>query len=423
MKIAVLGAGVVGVTTAYYLAERGHEVTVIDRAHGVALETSFANGGQIAAHGSAPWAAPGVPWQALKWLGRVDAPLKWTPRADISQWAWLAAFLRRCTKSAYAAGVARNLALGQLSLAELQRVRATLSLDYHQQTGGILKVAKSTADLQGFEDRAHQLSALGANVRYLAASECVRIEPALEAAVAAGEVRGGIHFVDDESGDAHLFTQRLAEAACGMGVRFSLATTVSGFETHSTRITAVRTEHGTIPCDQVVICLGVGSVALARQLGVRLPIYPVKGYSVTVAAEGSNMCPRISLTDEERRIVVTRLGTQVRVAGTAELAGYDVTIDHARAASLRQALNALLPALHDGPQTQVWAGLRPMTPDGGPVLGRAGAWQNLILNTGHGTYGWTMACGSARIVADIVENAPLAAVSAAFGLKRFGGWA
>ncbi|WP_428481580.1 D-amino acid dehydrogenase [Pyruvatibacter mobilis] len=409
MKIVVLGAGVVGVTTAYYLAERGHEVTVIDRAEGPALETSFANGGQVSASGSAPWAAPGVPWQGLKWLGRADAPLRWKPRLDPAQWSWLMAFLRRCTAKAYDAGVTRNLTLGRLSVTELRLLRARLGLDYHQRTKGILKIAKSDADLADLRDKAAKLTAKGAQVRFVDAAECAAIEPALEPAVAAGEVRGGIHFLDDESGDAHLFTEQVAAAAEEAGVTFRYGTAVEALETAGKAVTGIRTSSGPVACDHVVVCLGVGSRALLRPLGIRLPVYPVKGYSVTVDLDGSNIAPAVSLTDEERRVVVSRFGTQLRVAGMAELAGNDLTIDPARARAVRQALDDLFPGLARLPDARVWTGLRPMTPDGGAIIGAAPPWANLTLNTGHGTYGWTMACGSARLVADLVsgETPPL----------------
>lgn len=421
MKIAVLGAGVVGVTTAYYLAERGHDVTVIDRAQGVALETSFANGGQISATGSAPWAAPGVPWQALKWLGRADAPLRWVPSTDPAQWKWMAAFVRRCTAKAHSQGIARNLTLGQLSLAELRSLRERLSLNYNQQTKGILKVAKSQADLDELREKLPHLHALGGTARFLTAEDCLAIEPALAGAVAAGEVRGGIHYMDDESGDAHLFTELLAKKASALGVRFLFDTSVTGFDTDGDRVCAVTTSKEIVTCDHAVLCLGVASVSLAKALGVRLPVYPIKGYSITVALDGRNIGPATSITDEERRIVVSRLGDRLRIAGMAELAGNDLTINPARVAAVRQALNDLFPDVSGLPNESVWTGLRPMTPDGAPLIGRAGRWQNLSLNTGHGTYGWTMACGSARVVADLIDAKPEIVDSSNFSLGRFGG--
>lgn len=419
MKIVVLGAGVVGVTTAYYLAEQGHDVVVIDRAPGVALETSFANGGQVSATGSAPWAAPGVPWQGLKWLGRADAPLKWTPRADISQWKWLMAFVRRCTAKAYDEGVRRNLALGQLSLRELRSLRQRLALEYNQQTGGILKVAKSDADLEELRDKAAKLHTQGASVRLVSAAECAQIEPALEQAVSTGEVRGGIHFADDESGDAHVFTQQLFDKAQSLGVEFRFNTSVTGLVTNNQQVSAVKTSAGDIGCAHAVVCMGAGSVDLLRPLGISLPIYPIKGYSVTVSVEQTNSAPTVSLTDEERRIVVSRLGNQVRVAGMAELAGTDMSIDPARATAVRQALNDLFPNLAKYPDAKIWTGLRPMTPDGGAIIGKAGSWKNLTLNTGHGTYGWTMACGSARMVVDLVADSPTQIPKEPYSLTRF----
>lgn len=421
MKIVVLGAGVVGVTTAWYLADRGHDVTVIDQAECVALETSFANGGQVSATGSAPWAGPGVPWQGLKWLGRADAPLKWSPRFDLDQWKWLIAFLRRCNAKAHDEGVARNMTLGRLSLAELKSLRSRLGLEYNQQTRGILKVAKSEADLEDLRAKAPKLVRMGAATRFVSAEECAGIEPALEQAVAQGEVRGGIYFSDDESGDAHLFTQELARRAEDIGVRFKFSTRVDALVTGKDRVKAVVTSRGPVTCDHVVVCLGVGSTTLLKPLGISLPIYPVKGYSVTIEAEGSNAAPAVSLTDEERRIVVSRFGTRVRVAGMAELAGTDLTIDPARASAVRRALNDLFPELSRYPDATVWTGLRPMTPDGGAIIGPAGKWRNLSLNTGHGTYGWTMACGSARVVADLIENESPPVDPALFGLRRFTG--
>lgn len=421
MRIAVLGAGVVGVTAAWYLAERGHAVTLIERERDVATGTSYANGGQVSATSAAPWAAPGVPMQALRWLGRADAPLKWRPRPDPRQWRWLYDFLRRCTPDAYAQGLSRNVRLGLLSLAELRGLRARLNLSYDAQTRGILKLAKSPDDLAALTAKVPQLQAMGVRVRALSAADCVAVEPALAGAVARGEVTGGLHYEDDESGDACLFTQGLASAAAARGVDLRLATTITGFDARGRRIDAVLTDKGPVETDHVVLSLGSDSPALARRLGLSLPVYPVKGYSLTVPLSGGNTAPVVSITDEERRIVVSRLGDRLRVAGMAELAGADRTTDPRRVAAVRAALAGLFPeVLETAAEPVPWTGLRPMTPDGGPLIGPAGGWTNLTLNTGHGTYGWTMACGSARLVADLVDGAPPPLDPGPYSAARFG---
>ncbi len=421
LRIAVLGAGVVGATTAYYLARRGHDVIVLDRSEGVALETSFANGGQVSATGSAPWAAPGVPMQALKWLGRADAPLRWKPSLDWRQWRWLVSFLRRCTQSAYDAGVARNVRLGQLSLVELRALRDELGLDYGQEMRGILKVVKTQTDLDELRAKLPKLEALHVNARILTADQCVELEPALADAVAAGEICGGLHYEDDESGDAHLFAEKIADAAKAHGADFRFGVAVEGFVTAGDQITGLRTSEGEVTAEHVVLCLGTGSVPLAAQLGIRLPVYPVKGYSVSVPIDGRNGAPKVSITDEERRIVVSRLGNTLRAAGMAELAGSDKRIEPRRAEAVLRELRDLFPGGGDMARAEFWTGLRPMTPDGAPLLGPAGKWRNLTLNTGHGTYGWTMACASARIVADLVDGRRPPLDAGAYALTRYRG--
>ena len=427
MKVIVVGAGIVGVAAAYRLSEDGHQVTVIERREGPALETSFANGGQLGASVAAPWAGPEVPLQVLKWLGRQDAPLKVRPKLDPDQWRWLWQFLKRCRKAPHVEATLDNIRLALLSRQEFDRLHKIAGRPGQEkaaaatyQDRGILRLLKTPGAGVEAERQAERERAQGLALTVLSAADCVDLEPALASAHQRGEIAGGVYCPDDRSGDAHLFTQELEARAIANGVQFSYGISVAAWRWRSNRIDGVETSHGYQPADAFVLSSGVQSAALARQLGLSLPIYPVKGYSVTlpVRTEHEPGVPSISLADEERKIVVSRFGDRLRAAGQAEIVGYDTTLDETRARSVLNALQSLFPSSGDAEAAEFWCGLRPMTPDGRPLIGRALPWDNLYLNTGHGTLGWTQAHGSAAVIADILADRQPAVSIDNFGLSR-----
>ncbi len=400
MKIAVLGAGVVGVTSAWYLARAGHEVTVVDRQEAAAMETSFANGGQISTSHAEPWANPATPKQVLKWLGREDSPILFRLRADPHQWAWGLAFLRECLPARTRANAAQIAAINRYSLAQLQALRAETGIEYEQQTRGILRIYQDRNSL-GEAVAAAELERLhGIDLRVLSATECVDVEPAL--ADCAVPIAGGVLAREDESGDAHKFTQDLARLCAVRGVRFRYGSSVERIDASATGVSRVLLGGGeVISADAYVVALGSYSPLLLRPLGVSIPVYPLKGYSITIPLAPGDVAPHISLSDGAYKLVMSRLGNRLRVAGTAELTGYDTAINEVRCKAIVRRTFELFPKAGRPQEAQFWAGLRPATPGGVPCIGRT-RYANLYLNTGHGTLGWTMACGAAAAIADIV---------------------
>ncbi len=403
MRVTVLGAGVVGVASAWYLAADGHEVTVIERQPLPAQETSFANGGQISVSHAEPWANPRAPWTALKWLGREDAPLLWRLRADPAQWAWGLRFLRECTTARARANVGAIARLGLASRAALQSLRRELGLEYDQLERGILHFYTDAREFEHAIPQAALMRDFGCERVPQTAAECLAIEPAL--AGSRVPIVGGTYTAGDESGDARKFTQALAQRAALRGVRFRHGETVAGLECGGSRLTGVRLASGEcVAADVTVLALGSYSPLFLKPLGIRLPVYPAKGYSVTMVLPDGVAAPTVSLTDDGHKIVISRLGQTLRVAGTAEFNGYDTAINPVRCAALRLRIGEVFPALAGANEVDRWAGLRPATPGNVPLVGDmsgaglAGLW----LNTGHGTLGWTLACGSGRLLADLV---------------------
>jgi D-amino-acid dehydrogenase len=402
MKIAVLGAGVIGVTSAWYLQRAGHEVVVVDRRDGPALETSYANGGQISVSHAVPWANPDAPREVLEWLGRRDAPLRFRPTADWRQWAWGARFLYECLPARTRHNSRRILALALESREALGRLRAELGLEYDQKTAGILSVYSTRAS---FDAAVRRLDLLGPEVERSVKStdECIAIEPAL--AAARTRLAGGIHAPGDESGDAHAFTMALALACAQRGVSFKYRHTVERLTAADDHVSAaVRAPDGSgvsLAADGYVLALGAWSAELARGLGLDLPVYPVKGYSITLPVRDGDVAPHVSLTDEERKLVYSRLGSRLRVAGMAELGGFDASVDRRRCDAIVERAFSWFPRAGDRGVIECWAGLRPATPGNVPLVGRT-RYRNLYLNTGHGTLGWTLACGSAQRLAAAV---------------------
>lgn len=420
MKVLVLGAGVVGVATAYHLARDGHQVTVVDRQPGAGLETSFANGGQISASHADPWAGPKTPFKALKWLGREDAPLILRPRLDPALLEWLLRFLGNCTGAAAKRNTERMLRLALYSRERLGAIRAETGIEYDALSKGILHVYSDACEFADAAPKAELMTGLGCRRDVLDVAGCLAVEPALKDA--RHLLVGGIHSPDDESGDAHLYTKRLAEICVDLGVRFRFSVGVNRLISGSGRVMGVVTGGGTLgpdDFDSLVVALGSYTPLLLKPIGIRMPVYPAKGYSVTVPTGKTAAAPHVALIDDERKIVYSRLGDRLRIAGTAELGGYDTTLREARARSVLAAAMKLFPRCGDPARAEFWCGLRPSTPDGVPIIGRT-KYENLFVNTGHGTLGWTMNAGSGRVVADLVGGKPPEIDVTGLGLDRYG---
>jgi D-amino-acid dehydrogenase len=403
MRIVVLGAGLIGVASAWFLAEDGHEVVVVERQSGPALETSFANGGQISTSHAEPWANPSTPLKALKWLGREDSPLLWRLRADPAQWAWGLRFLRECCPSRTRANIRAILALALDSRVRVKALRRELGLAYDCRERGILHFYTDPAEFEHAIPQARLMQEFGCERLVKTAQECLAIEPALAHAVK--PIVGGTYTVGDESGDAHLFTCALAERCAARGVAFRYGTAAVGWESTGGKVSGVRLKGGEmLTADAFVLALGSYSPLLLRRLGLSISVYPAKGYSITIPLAPDAPAPTVSLTDDGAKLVYSRLGERLRVAGTAEFSGYDTTIRPERIAPLLHRVRTIFPRLEFADAAiERWTGLRPTTPNNVPIVGPT-PFANLFLNTGHGTLGWTMAVGSGRLLADHINK-------------------
>lgn len=407
MRVLVLGSGVIGVTSAYYLALKGFDVTVVDRQPAVGLETSFANAGQISPGYSAPWAGPGVPLKAFQWLFQRYAPLSIRP--DLSRWQlqWMSQFLKNCTIERYTLNKSRMVRLAEYSRDCLRELRADTGIQYEQRSRGTLQVFRTQKQLDvEFKDIA-VLSEMGVPFQHVDPDGCALIEPAL--IHVKDQLLGGLHLPDDETGDCQLFTTRLAALAQTMGVKFKQDVTINRLITQQNLLSGVeiKTTHGieNLDADHYVIALGSYSRELMLSLGLSLPVYPVKGYSLTVPIINSDAAPVSTVMDETYKVAITRFDQRIRVGGMAELAGFDLTLNPRRRLTLEKVLSGLFPQAGDVSQASFWTGLRPMTPDGTPIIGQANSmYPNVWLNTGHGTLGWTMACGSGQVLADLIAQ-------------------
>lgn len=418
MRVIVIGSGLLGVTSAYFLARNGAEVTVLERTGGAANATSYANAGMLTPSMADPWNAPGVFGQLLRYLGKEDAPLLLRPRALPSILGWGLTFLANSRVERFHANLAANLRLANYSLDILRALREQQSLSYDQKTAGTLRVFREQRALDASAARWETLARFGLKTHVLSAAATVELEPAL--AEVRDKLAGGIHCPQDESGDARQFTQALAEKARSAGVTFKFNTTVTGFEHDGRKITAVATDSGPLVADTVVVSAGSWSTPLLQGLGLRLPVRPVKGYSITLDAGAWNQRPALPVIDDALHAAVTPLGQRLRVAGTAEFAGYDTALSPARIENLFSLLLSVYPgfAPHlDRSRAQPWAGLRPVSADGVPYIGRL-RYDNLYLNTGHGHLGWTLAAGSARLLADIVSGRPAGLDRTAYDPER-----
>ena len=409
MKVIVLGGGVIGVSTAYYLARAGHEVVVVERQAGAGLETSFANAGEISPGYSAPWAAPGLPLKALKWLFMAHRPLVIRPRPDpamlVSMLAWGLRLLRNCTAARYERNKGRMLRLANYSRDCLDALRTETGIAYDGRMQGTLQLFRTPKQVDGADADIAILERFGIRHALLDREGCVEAEPAL--ARVKDKFAGGLRLPDDETGDCFVFTQALAAMAATLGVQFRYGAPIHALRQSGGQIEGVDIQQGAartvLTGDAYVVALGSYSPLLLKSLGLRLPVYPVKGYSLTLPITGATAAPQSTVMDETYKVAVTRLGDRVRVGGTAELAGYDLKLRQPRRDTLDHVVRDLFPDACDLSQGMFWAGLRPMTPDGPPIIGKTPV-SNLYLNTGHGTLGWTMAAGSGRVLADLISG-------------------
>lgn len=401
MKIIILGSGVIGVTSAWYLSQAGHEVTVVDRQSGPALETSYANAGELSPGCAFPWAAPGLPLKALGWMLAEHPPLIIRMRFDLAMFRWLGAMLINCTDARYAVNKSKMVRLAEYSMECLGALRQRLPLSYDQGARGILQLFRNQDAFDGFARDVDVLRDSGVDFALLDRKGCLTAEPGL--AYAGTTIAGGIHFPRDETGDCRKFTVALADHAAEAGVKFVYNCSVNGLSVDGDRIAGVETGSGLMQADAYVVCFGSYSPKLLRPLGLKLPVYPVKGYSLTAAIASKKSAPLSTVIDDRHKVAITRLGDRIRIGGIAEITGFDRRLDTRRQASLEHSLGTLFTGAARRDDLNFWTGLRPMTPDGPPVIG-ATPYRNLHLNTGHGAFGWTMACGSGQLIADMLSG-------------------
>jgi D-amino-acid dehydrogenase len=401
MKVMVLGSGVIGVTSAWHLAQAGHEVTVVDRQPAAALETSYGNAGEVSPGYSAPWAGPGVPLKAIKWLLMHHRPLVIRPTLDMNLVRWGLAMLRNCTAQRYELNKGRMVRLAEYSRDCLRELRTATGIRYDERMQGTLQLFRTQAQFDGTGADIAILQRHGVRFELLDRAGCIRHEPAL--AKVSHKFVGGLLLPGDETGDCFKFTQNLAAMAAGRGVSFRYGTKIERLQGAAGRISGVQTDAGLLTADAYLLALGSYSPTLLAPVGIRLPVYPVKGYSITVPISDAGGAPESTVMDETHKVAVTRLGSRIRAGGTAELAGYTLQLHEARRRTLAHVVTDLFPHGGDVSRAEFWCGLRPMTPDGTPVVGATRV-ANLYLATGHGTLGWTMAAGTGRVMADLISG-------------------
>jgi D-amino-acid dehydrogenase len=414
MRVLILGSGLLGVSSAYYLSQLGHEVTVVDRQASPAAETSFANGGQISVSHAEPWANPSAPLKVLQWLGKEDAPLLFRIRADMRQWLWGLQFMRECTPARTRYNIAQIVRLGTYSRDMLQELRKATGLHYDQRTQGILHFYTSQKEFETSHAPAAQMRELGCDRRVVSADEAIKLEPAL--AHIRSQLAGATYTAEDESGDANRFARELVKLCEAAGVRFLMSHTITALRESGGRLDHVEATDSEgrfqrLSADSYVLAMGSLSPIYTAPLGINLPIYPAKGYSVTMPVKDASMAHQVSLTDDEYKLVFSRLtplagdprGDRLRIAGTAEFNGYDRDLNRVRCEAIVRRVEQLFPGAGDTSQASYWTGLRPATPSNVPIIGKS-KFPNLYFNTGHGTLGWTHACGSGKSIARIVSG-------------------
>jgi D-amino-acid dehydrogenase len=402
MKVLVLGGGVIGVCCAYELARSGHEVTLLERQPGAALETSYANAGEISPGYAAPWAGPGIPLKAIQWLLMYHRPLVVWPMLDPAMWRWAVMMLANCNERAYALNKSRMVPIAEYSRDRMKALRAATGISYDERALGTLQLFRTRKQLDATAKDIAVLRDYGVPYELFDGDGFVKAEPAL--AHTRNKFAGALRLPGDETGDCFKFTTRLARMAEALGVQMRFGVTVESIGVDGGEVASVQTQRdGMFKADRYVMALGSHTPRLLAPAGIRLPVYPVKGYSITVPIVDASAAPMSTIMDETHKVAVTRLGDRIRVGGTAELAGYSLALRSPRRRTLEHVVNDLFPKAGDVAQASFWCGLRPMTPDGTPIIGPTPL-KNLLLATGHGTLGWTMAAGTGRVIADLVSE-------------------
>lgn len=400
MRVIVLGSGVIGVASAYYLAQQGAEVTVLDRQSGPAEETSFGNAGQISPGYSTPWAAPGIPFKAVKWMFQHHAPLAINLDGSMWQLQWMAQMLKNCNPQSYAVNKERMMRVAEYSRDCLRELRKDTGINYENRAKGTLQLFRKETQMEAVQRDISVLQECGVSYELLNGNELGRVEPAL--ANAQDKLVGGLHLPNDETGDCYLFTNALAQIAKELGVNFQFNQNVENLIVEGDEIKGVLVNGKVLTADRYVLAFGSYSRDFLKPLNLQLPVYPVKGYSLTIPIVDPAFAPQSTVLDETYKIAITRFDQRIRVGGMAELSGFNLGLNEDRRATLQMVTQDLFPG-GDMAQASFWTGLRPMTPDSTPIIG-ATRFKNLFLNTGHGTLGWTMACGSGKLISDIVLN-------------------
>ncbi|MEL0637950.1 MULTISPECIES: D-amino acid dehydrogenase [Marinomonas] len=416
MQACVLGAGVVGLTSAYFLAKKGYQVTVIDRQPGVALETSFANAGQISPGYSAPWAAPGVPLKAIKWLMQKHSPFRISPEPEMKKLIWMGQMLSNCTEKAYDVNKSRMMALAEYSRDQFVAMRKDIGIKYDDGQGGTTQLFRKDAQVEASAKDIKVLEALNVAHQVLTPAQILEVEPGLAPVI--DQFKGGLRLIGDETGDCFMFCQELKKHCDELGVVFKFNTSIDKLVVEGGKIRAVKTDQGDLEFDQVLVCLGSYSKELLKVIDISIPVYPVKGYSLTVPISDNRFAPTSTVMDETYKVAVTRLGGRIRAAGTAELNGFNLDLPKTRTETITHVVRELFGQGCELSDAEYWTGLRPNTPDGTPVVGASGV-QGLYLNTGHGTLGWTMSCGSAAVIADIMAGDKTEIDSQDLSAKRY----
>ena len=416
MRIVILGSGVIGVTSAWYLAKEGHEVTVIDRQPAVALETSFANAGQVSPGYSAPWAAPGVPAKAVKWLMQDLAPLAIRPKPQAAMYSWMMKMLANCSEAAYQVNKSRMLRVAEYSRDCLVDLRNSLDIDYDQRQQGTLQLFRSEKQVDASLSDQQILDECGVDYQVMNQADCIAAEPAL--AHVKDKIIGGLRLPGDETGDCFKFTNALARECEALGVKFKFNTHIDNLVVEGDDVVGVDTSAGRFTADRYLVAMGSYSPLLLAQVGIKVPVYPIKGYSLTLPLLDESRAPVSTVMDETYKIAITRFEDRIRVGGTAEITNYDLSRPKNRRANVDFVVSDLFAGGGDLERAEFWSGLRPMTPDGTPVLGGS-RYKSLYLNTGHGTLGWTMATGSGRLVADMICGKRCDIDTEGLGVERY----